>query len=134
MAHHAATRGLAGAPPIITSMAALFLRRRTLRQPVTTRRLEASPTWNHAPWGFDLPNLEDPAGRPSIHRLSAFQARSLTGRLCASSSTYRMTIGAAMSIATTLTDTRELDHRAAHGVEVALLWHADANFLSVVVS
>ena len=39
-----------------------------------------------------------------------------------------------MSIATTLTDTRELDYRTADGVEVALLWHASANFLSVVVS
>jgi hypothetical protein len=45
-----------------------------------------------------------------------------------------MTNGAAMSTATTLTDTRELDYRTADGVEVALLWHAGGNFLSVVVS
>ena len=39
-----------------------------------------------------------------------------------------------MSSATTLTDTRELDYRIADGVEVALLWHASRDFLSVVVS
>ena len=39
-----------------------------------------------------------------------------------------------MSTATTHTDTRELDYRTADGVEVALLWHAGRNFLSVVVS
>ena len=32
------------------------------------------------------------------------------------------------------TDTRELDHRAADGVEVTLLWHAGGDFLSVLVS
>jgi hypothetical protein len=42
--------------------------------------------------------------------------------------------GAVMTTAITLTDTRELDHRAADGVEVSLLWHADSDFLSVVVS
>jgi hypothetical protein len=39
-----------------------------------------------------------------------------------------------MSPATIPTDTRELDYRSADGVEVALLWHASADFLSVVVS
>ena len=39
-----------------------------------------------------------------------------------------------MSTATTHTDTSELDYRTADGVEVALLWHAGGNFLSVVVS
>ena len=39
-----------------------------------------------------------------------------------------------MSTATTLSDTRELDYRAADGVEVTLLWHASGDFLSVVVS
>ena len=39
-----------------------------------------------------------------------------------------------MTTAITLTDTRELDHRTADGVEVSLLWHADSDFLSVVVS
>jgi hypothetical protein len=39
-----------------------------------------------------------------------------------------------MNAATIPTDTRELDHRSADGVEVALLWHASADFLSVVVS
>jgi hypothetical protein len=39
-----------------------------------------------------------------------------------------------MNDATTPTDTRELDRRSADGVEVALLWHASADFLSVVVS
>ena len=39
-----------------------------------------------------------------------------------------------MSTDTTLTDTRELDYRTADGVEVALLWYAGGNFLSVVVS
>ena len=39
-----------------------------------------------------------------------------------------------MSTATIPNDTRELDHRSADGVEVALLWHASADFLSVVVS
>jgi hypothetical protein len=32
------------------------------------------------------------------------------------------------------TETRELDHRTADGVEVALLWHPSGDFLSVVVS
>ena len=31
-------------------------------------------------------------------------------------------------------DTRELEHRTADGVEVALLWHAGGDVLSVVVS
>ena len=35
---------------------------------------------------------------------------------------------------TTATTTRELDYRAADGVEVALLWHTSGDFLSVVVS
>lgn len=39
-----------------------------------------------------------------------------------------------MSTATSPTDTRELVHRSADGVEVTLLWHATADFLSVVVS
>jgi hypothetical protein len=39
-----------------------------------------------------------------------------------------------MSIATDITDTRELDHRTADGIEVALLWHTSGDFLSVVVS
>jgi hypothetical protein len=39
-----------------------------------------------------------------------------------------------MHAATIPTDTRELDYRSADGVEVALLWHAGADFLSVVVS
>jgi hypothetical protein len=39
-----------------------------------------------------------------------------------------------MNAATIPTDTRELDYRSADGVEVALLWHASADFLSVVVS
>ena len=39
-----------------------------------------------------------------------------------------------MSTAATITDTRELDYRAADGVEVMLLWHASGDFLSVVVS
>jgi hypothetical protein len=39
-----------------------------------------------------------------------------------------------MTTATTLTDTRELDYRTANGVEVALLWHASGDFLSVLVS
>lgn len=39
-----------------------------------------------------------------------------------------------MSTAATTTDIRELDHRTADGVEVALLWHASRDFLSVVVS
>jgi hypothetical protein len=39
-----------------------------------------------------------------------------------------------MNDATIPTDTRELDYRSADGVEVALLWHASADFLSVVVS
>jgi hypothetical protein len=39
-----------------------------------------------------------------------------------------------MISATTLTDTRELDHRTADGVEVALVWHPSRDFLSVVVS
>jgi hypothetical protein len=33
-----------------------------------------------------------------------------------------------------ITDIRELDSRAADGVEVALLWHTSGDFLSVVVS
>jgi hypothetical protein len=39
-----------------------------------------------------------------------------------------------MSTAITPTDTRELDHRTADGVEVSLLWHASRDFVSVVVS
>ena len=39
-----------------------------------------------------------------------------------------------MNAATIPTNTRELDYRSADGVEVALLWHASADFLSVVVS
>ena len=39
-----------------------------------------------------------------------------------------------MNAATIPTDTRELDYRSADGVEVALLWHASADFLSVVVT
>jgi hypothetical protein len=42
--------------------------------------------------------------------------------------------GAAMTTAITPTDTRELDYRTADGVEVALLWHASGDFLSVIVS
>ena len=34
----------------------------------------------------------------------------------------------------THTDTRELAHRTADGVEVALLWHPDGDYVSVVVS
>ncbi|HET6683164.1 MAG TPA: hypothetical protein VFG75_05665 [Gaiella sp.] len=39
-----------------------------------------------------------------------------------------------MSTVATTTDIRELDHRTADGVEVALLWHAGRDFLSVLVS
>jgi len=39
-----------------------------------------------------------------------------------------------MSTAETTMDIRELDHRTADGVEVALLWDASRDFLSVVVS
>ena len=39
-----------------------------------------------------------------------------------------------MTIVTTATDIRELDQRTADGVEVALLWHASRDYLSVVVS
>ena len=39
-----------------------------------------------------------------------------------------------MSTVATTTDIRELDHRTADGVEVALLWHAGREFLSVLVS
>jgi len=39
-----------------------------------------------------------------------------------------------MTTAMTPNDTRELDQRTADGVEVALLWHASRDFLSVVVS
>jgi hypothetical protein len=39
-----------------------------------------------------------------------------------------------MSTAITPTDTRELDHRAADGVEVSLLWHPSHAFVSVIVS
>lgn len=39
-----------------------------------------------------------------------------------------------MSTAAIRTDIRELDHRTADGVEVALLWHASRDFLSVVVT
>ena len=39
-----------------------------------------------------------------------------------------------MSTVATTTDIRELDHRTADGVKVALLWHAGRDFLSVLVS
>jgi hypothetical protein len=39
-----------------------------------------------------------------------------------------------MSTVATSTDIRELDHRTADGVEVALLWDATRDYLSVVVS
>jgi hypothetical protein len=39
-----------------------------------------------------------------------------------------------MSTAATTFDIRELDHRTADGVEVALIWHARRDFLSVVVT
>jgi hypothetical protein len=39
-----------------------------------------------------------------------------------------------MTTATHIIDTRELDHRTADGIEVALLWHRSGDFLSVVVS
>jgi hypothetical protein len=39
-----------------------------------------------------------------------------------------------MTTATTPIGARELDHRTADGVEVALLWHVSRDFVSVVVS
>jgi hypothetical protein len=39
-----------------------------------------------------------------------------------------------MTIALDTIDVRELDHRTADGIEVALLWHTGRDFLSVVVS
>ena len=39
-----------------------------------------------------------------------------------------------MSTTITPTDTRELDHRTADGVEVSLLWHPSRDYVSVVVS
>jgi hypothetical protein len=39
-----------------------------------------------------------------------------------------------MTIATDIIDPRELDHRTADGIDVALLWHPTGDFLSVVVS
>ena len=39
-----------------------------------------------------------------------------------------------MTTTITPTDTRELDHRTADGVTVALLWHPIGDFVSVVVS
>jgi hypothetical protein len=39
-----------------------------------------------------------------------------------------------MTATTTPTDTRELAHRTADGVEVALLWHTGGDYVSVVVS
>jgi hypothetical protein len=39
-----------------------------------------------------------------------------------------------MATAATTIDIRELDHRTADGVEVALLWDASRDFVSVLVS
>ena len=39
-----------------------------------------------------------------------------------------------MTTATHITESRELDHRTADGIEVTLLWHPTGDFLSVVVS
>jgi hypothetical protein len=75
-----------------------------------------------------------PVGRLSIHRLTAFQTPSPNGNLSASSSIHPDPNGAGMTIATTPTGARELDYRAADGIEVALLWHTNGDFLSVVVS
>jgi hypothetical protein len=49
--------------------------------------------------------------------------------------TYSNPSGAVMTTTLTgITDVRELDLRAADGVEVALLWHTSGDFVSVVVS
>jgi hypothetical protein len=39
-----------------------------------------------------------------------------------------------MSTLTTPTEARELDHRTADGIEVALLWYPTGNYVSVVIS